>query len=188
MSKYDPLRRHLEARLGFETPMRFSDIEEVLGFGLPDSARKFPAWWSNNTGTHVGVKAWRDAGFRTSRVDIPGERVTFVRDPGFPRDALGLPAPAYQASGVSEGDTAFAHRPPVADALTIPFGSLSLSALRMIDDWAEEAGVDRSTATAAILEASAAGRRRRLLESLAVAVMPTGHDSTALIREDRDAR
>ena len=181
MSKYDPLHRFLRARSGAETPMTFSEIEKVLGFGLPASARKFPAWWSNNTGTHVGVSAWRDAGFRTARVDVAGERVTFVRE------SAGLP----EAMGVSEGDAPFVYRPAAAsplEAVTIPVNSLSLSALRMIDDWAEEAGVDRATATAAILEASALGRRRRLLESLAVAVMPVGHDSTTLIREDRDER
>ena len=181
MSKYDPLKRFLEARPGGETPMSFSEIETVLGFPLPGSARKFPAWWSNNTGTHVGVSAWRDAGFRTARVDISAGRVTFIRDPEPRRDLM----------GVSEGDSPFVHRSPgpsPADALIIPLGTLSLSALRMIDDWAEEAGVDRSTATAAILEASAAGRRRRLLETLAVAAMPAGHDSTPLIRQDRDER
>ena len=73
-SKYDPLRRYLEAHPAGETPMNFRDVERVLGFSLPDSARRHPAWWSNNTGTHVGVRAWRDAGWKTSRVDIGSER------------------------------------------------------------------------------------------------------------------
>ncbi|HLZ75353.1 DUF7662 domain-containing protein [Phenylobacterium sp.] len=178
MSKYDPLAHFLKTQKSAETPMSFLEIEKVLGFELPPSARQHPAWWSNNVGTHVNARAWREAGWRTSRVDLGSERVTFVRDPDFGRDAM----------GVSEGESPFIHRPagPSAKAVVIPLDGLSLSALRMIDDWAEEAGVDRSTATAAILEASAAGRRRRLLESLSVAVMPPGHDSTALIRQDRD--
>jgi hypothetical protein len=181
MSKYDPLRDFLRAQTSSETPMRFQEIERILGFDLPASARQHPAWWSNNIGTHVNARAWRDAGWKTSRVDIRSERVTFVRDLDLERNS----------PGVSESESPFIHRastPAPADTIVIPANRLSLSALRMIDDWAEEAGVDRSTATAAILEASAAGRRRRLLETLAVAVMPDGHDSTALIRQDRDDR
>jgi hypothetical protein len=181
MSKYDPLRDFLRSQASNEAPMKFQEIEKVLGFHLPASARQHPAWWSNNIGTHVNARAWRDAGWKTSRVDVGSERVTFVRDLD----------PARAPPGVSESESPFIHRastPAPADTIVIPSKRLSLSALRMIDDWAEEAGVDRSTATAAILEASAAGRRRRLLETLAVAVMPTGHDSTPLIRQDRDDR
>jgi len=179
MSKYDPLGSFLSSQASGEAPMSFAEVEKVLGFELPASARQHPAWWSNNVGTHVNARAWREAGWKTSRVDLGSERVTFIRDPDVGREAM----------GVGEGDSPFVHRtstPSATNAILIPLGELSLSALRMIDDWAEEAGVDRSKATAAILEASAAGRRRRLLETLAVAVMPSGHDSTPLIRQDRD--
>jgi hypothetical protein len=156
--------------------MTFHEVEGVLGFTLPDSARKFPAWWSNNTGTHVGVSAWRDAGFRTVRVDVPGERVTFVRD----------------AVGVEDGAAPFSHRPAVepeqAGGIFVPLDRLNRSAMRMIDDWAEEAGTNHADAIAALLNGAAAARRAQLLETLSVARMPSGHDSTILIREDRDAR
>jgi hypothetical protein len=178
MSKYDPLRNFLKSRPSNEAPMSFPEVEEVLGFELPPSARQHPAWWSNNVGTHVNARAWREAGWKTSRVDVERERVTFVRDHG----------PGYGALGVGEGGSPFGHQPSAVNAVVIPVERLSRSALRMIDDWAEEAGVDRSAATAAILGASAAGRRRLLLETLAVAVMPAGHDSTAMIRQDRDER
>jgi len=183
MSKYDPLKHFLAARPDGETPMTFAEIEKVLGFHLPASARKFPAWWSNNTGTHVGVSAWRDVGFRTARVDIAAGRVTFVREAD---EVRGVGA-------VREGAAPFVHRVSEGAAgpgkpIVLPVERLSRSARRMIDDWAEEAGLDRSAATAAILEASAAARRRQLLETLSVAVMPTGHDSTAMIRQDRDER
>lgn len=170
MSKYDPLKAFLRSRPGSETPMSFPEVEEVLGFELPASARQYPAWWSNNVGTHVGARAWREAGWKTSRVDIGGERVTFVREDASPftRDAV---APALHE-----------------EAILVPVASLSLSVVRMIDDWAEEAGLDRAGAVAAILEASAAGRRRQLLDTLSVGAMPAGHDSTALVRQDRDER
>ena len=182
-SKYDPLRRYLEAHPAGETPMNFRDVERVLGFPLPDSARRHPAWWSNNTGTHVGVRAWRDAGWKTSRVDIGSERVTFVREEPpmasvqedsqpFMRDA----APRSVAASRRE------------DVILVSPANLSLSALRLIDDYAEAAGLDRAAAVAVILEASAATRQRQLLDSLSVAAMPPGHDSTVLIRQDRDGR
>lgn len=40
MSKYDPLRHHLFKAQGNRWVASFSDIEAVLGFRLPDSARK----------------------------------------------------------------------------------------------------------------------------------------------------
>lgn len=79
-SKYFPLHRYFLGQTAVELPLSFHDVEQVLGFALPPSARTHPAWWSNNPGTNVAVKAWRDAGWRTSRVDIPAERVTFVRE------------------------------------------------------------------------------------------------------------
>lgn len=185
MSKYDPLKHFLQSRPNDETAMTFSDVERVLGFPLPDSARNWAAWWSNNTGTHVGVRAWRDVGFRTARVDLRGERVTFVRE-------IGVREIGVQETGaVREASSSFAHRPAEgvdSAALHIPLQNLSRSTLRMVDDWMEESGSDRAGAVAALLNAAAMARRRALLETLPVARMPAGHDSTAMIREDRDAR
>jgi hypothetical protein len=171
-SKYDPLRRYLESRPGAETPMSFADVERVLGFSLPPSARDHAAWWSNNVGTNVAVAAWRNAGWKTSRVDMAAERVTFVRDEA---------APAVRSSGMAEGGATW------DGATGLAVQNLSLGAQRMIDDWAEEAGLDRAAAAAAILEALAASRRRQLLDSLPLAVMPPGYDSTEIIRADRDS-
>jgi len=181
LSKYDPLKRFLESRLGPEAPMGFSEVETVLGFPLPASARQYPAWWSNNVGTHVGARAWREAGWKTSRVDIAGERVTFVREE--PRMAsVREDAPPFMHDAGSKTGTVR------EDTIHVPIATLSLSAARMIDDYAEATGLDRAAAVAVILEASAAARRRQLLDSLSVAAMPSGHDSADLIRQDRDER
>jgi hypothetical protein len=173
MSKYAPLKRHLESQKGSELPMTFAEIEKVLGFTLPDSARSHQPWWSNHVGSHVNAAAWRDAGWKTSRVDLAGERVTFVRDEA-PTDA--------RPPGVAEGGPAWEG----ADSLSL--GNLPAGVQRMIDDWAEETGLDRPAAAAAILEAAALARRRRLLESFPIAVLPPGYDSTEIIRADRDSR
>jgi hypothetical protein len=58
--------------------MRFSDIEELLGFPLPRSARRHAAWWSNSGGAHVQSLAWMNAGYRTEDVDLEQETVRFV--------------------------------------------------------------------------------------------------------------
>ena len=164
MSKYDPLRHYLLAQRGDRVPMTFREVEAILGFDLPPSARKHPPWWSNNVGTHVNAAAWRKAGWRTVQVDVPTERVTFVRD---------RPASTSE-SGVAEESAGFS------------YASLSKTAQRMIEDCMDETGLDREGAVRALLEAQAKARRRQLLESMPVARMPEGHDSTAWIREDRD--
>jgi hypothetical protein len=78
MSKYAALKNHLhQAGLG-QVRMSFRDIEHVLGFDLPSSARRHRAWWSNNASNNVMTHAWLDAGYVTEDVDMAGGQVTFV--------------------------------------------------------------------------------------------------------------
>ena len=79
MSKYQPLFDHLRRSKG-TLDFQFSDVEEVLGFPLPPSARRYAAWWSNSGGTHVQASAWLDAGYRTEDVGIEQEKLRFVPD------------------------------------------------------------------------------------------------------------
>lgn len=70
-SKYDPLKKYLlEADRG-AFQMSFSDIERVLGFPLPNSARRHDAWWRDESAgtTHVQAKAWLEARRRVERLD-----------------------------------------------------------------------------------------------------------------------
>ena len=78
MSKYEPLRRHLEGRPTQLVPMTFAEIEKVLGFKLPDSQR-YPAWWSNNPTNNVMTNEWLGAGYKTEQVDIEGRKLVFRR-------------------------------------------------------------------------------------------------------------
>jgi len=101
MSKYAPLAEYLSKQPYREIRCSFRDIEHVLGFKLPASARKHPAWWSNNTSNNVMTEAWMNAGFRTRAVDIEGERLTFERvETPLPRSKDGSkvpdPSPAPQ--------------------------------------------------------------------------------------------
>lgn len=171
MSKYEPLKSYLRAQQGGEVPMTFRQVETVLGFKLPESARQHRPWWSNNVSTHVNAAAWREAGWKTARVDLGGEKVTFVRE---------------RAPG-SDEDSTLGSKASV-DSVTVPLAALSKTALRLVDDVAEESGCDRVRAIAAILDGCAIERRRRLLESFCIGSPRAEFDSVLAVREDRDAR
>ena len=79
MSKYSALGRHLERETGPSVEMAFHEVDDVVG-GLPASARRYLAWWSNERdGTHVQARAWLDAGWRVVNVNLTAERVRFTR-------------------------------------------------------------------------------------------------------------
>lgn len=79
--KYAPLFHYLEKRRGSEWAATFNEIEKVLGFQLPDSARVHRPWWANQgeKGGHSHALAWEMAGWKTSQVDMAGEQVVFVQ-------------------------------------------------------------------------------------------------------------
>ena len=79
MSKYQPLESHLRRVRHENVPMTFDEIEKVIGAGLPASAFKHRAWWSNNPSNSVITHAWLDAGYKSANVDIPGRRLVFRR-------------------------------------------------------------------------------------------------------------
>ena len=110
MSKYEPLRHYLENHEGERWEARFTDIERLLGFALPESAHRYPAWWANQEGHHSQTKGWRDAGWETRDLDLAGKRVKFIRS----RRPKATPAPAADLSlwsraeeltGISDRDT-----------------------------------------------------------------------------------
>jgi hypothetical protein len=80
--KYAGLYRHLAALSASEWRVRFDEVEDLLGFRLPDSARIHRPWWANQgeRGGHSHALAWEMAGWKTSQVDMAGEVVTFVRN------------------------------------------------------------------------------------------------------------
>ena len=74
--KYAPLYRHLVEETGNEWRATFGEVEKVLGFKLPDSARTHRPWWANQgeQGGHSHALAWEMAGWKTSQVDMVAER------------------------------------------------------------------------------------------------------------------
>lgn len=94
MSKYEPLRKFLAALDGNLWHSSFADIEKVLGFPLPDSARKHSSWWSNSEQGSSGSAAWRMAGWRTETVSLRDGEVTFFRgDAARPTVSIPKPSP-----------------------------------------------------------------------------------------------
>jgi hypothetical protein len=170
--KYEALKRHLERQFDLDrTFMSFAEIEGVLTFRLPVSARKYQAWWSNARQGHSHAAAWLDAGWRTADLDLVGETVCFVKD---------------QAFSLAEDGGAFRHRD--AESMILRLEDLSSMARRLIEDHASRHGVDLTRAVTDILDETAIQRRKATLDWFAKALPPTGLDSVDLIREDRDGR
>ena len=76
-SKYDPLSRYLRSLDATAWQATFRDIERVLGFQLPASARNHRSWWHNNTIGHPQAPAWMDVGWLTTDVDMAAETLVF---------------------------------------------------------------------------------------------------------------
>jgi hypothetical protein len=79
--KYAPLFDHLETLRRSEWPATFVEIEAILGFSLPDSARIHRPWWANQgeRGGHSHALAWEMAGWKTSQVDMVNEQLVFAK-------------------------------------------------------------------------------------------------------------
>lgn len=83
VSKYDPLRTFLEKTVPHvtEITLSFQQIEAILGFNLPPSARKYREWWANPSTPrdHPYAQAWLAAGWKVDTVDLDAEWVRFQR-------------------------------------------------------------------------------------------------------------
>jgi hypothetical protein len=81
LSRYQPLADFLASQKANEWLATFADIEERLGFRLPESAYKYPAWWANQSnGGHSQTRGWRSVGWRTTALDLDRKRVRFERE------------------------------------------------------------------------------------------------------------
>ena len=79
--KYAPLYRHLVTLGGSDWRASFIELEAILGFELPPSARLYRPWWSNQKrgAGHSHALAWYAAGWRTRAVDLEAEVLVFER-------------------------------------------------------------------------------------------------------------
>jgi hypothetical protein len=79
MGKYEPLESFLRTLTVSQYRASFRELEQLLGFKLPASASKYPAWWSNDETGHSHARAWLGAGWRTEELDLAARKVTFAR-------------------------------------------------------------------------------------------------------------
>ena len=83
-SKAGPYRflyEYLEKRYADTVVLTLQQVQDLLGFTLPDLAHTDAAWWSN-TGGGTPEALWSDAwtlANRTARPNLPARTVTFER-------------------------------------------------------------------------------------------------------------
>ena len=73
--KYHRLYRHLCNLPSREWRTTFREIESIIGFDLPASARLHRPWWANQRegNGHSQALAWSVAGWETADVDMDAE-------------------------------------------------------------------------------------------------------------------
>ncbi len=79
--KYRKLYTHLCGLRVEEWRTSYGEIESILGFELPPSARLHRPWWANQRGGngHSQALAWGVAGWETAEVDMDAETLLFRR-------------------------------------------------------------------------------------------------------------
>ena len=81
-SEFELLHRYLRDRYANRVVLTFAEIEDLLGFPLPDLARVHLAWWDDGDFVNAPSPqsfAWTLAG-RTATVNLPAQNVVFERD------------------------------------------------------------------------------------------------------------
>lgn len=76
--KYIDLTNYLKNSNDNNLKIAFREIETILGFKFPTSARSHKEWWGNDH-THSQATAWENAGYKTQDVSILNEEVSFVK-------------------------------------------------------------------------------------------------------------
>ena len=80
--EYELLYKYLRDRYANRIVLTFAEIEDLLGFSLPDLARLQFAWWDGGDFAAVPSNqslAWMLAG-RTATVNLSAQSVVFERD------------------------------------------------------------------------------------------------------------
>ena len=79
--KYRKLYAYLCYMHAQEWRTSFSEIEAVLGFALPPSARLHRPWWANQSDSNGRSQslAWSAAGWETAEVDMDAETLLLRR-------------------------------------------------------------------------------------------------------------
>jgi hypothetical protein len=80
---YRVFHDYLKRRYADTVVLTFGEIEDLLGFPLPDAARLRAHWWANDSeesGTSIQSRAWVEAS-RTAKPNLFARTVAFERVP-----------------------------------------------------------------------------------------------------------
>ncbi len=79
--RYKPLHQYLQSRYADRLVLTFAQIEDLLGFTLPDSARADEEWWANKDPTDLPPhhsRSWTLAS-RTATPNLQAQTIVFER-------------------------------------------------------------------------------------------------------------
>ena len=82
--KYRLLYKYLEERYANTVVLTFGEIEDLLGFSLPDQARLSPEWWTDAADARVPEANYSDSwtlARRTAMPNLQAHTVVFERLP-----------------------------------------------------------------------------------------------------------
>lgn len=80
-AEYRPLHKYLEERYAENLVLTFAEIEDLLGFALPASARVTAEWWATADVAALRTpqsRSWTEAS-RTAKANLPAQIVLFQR-------------------------------------------------------------------------------------------------------------
>ncbi len=77
MSKYRRLKEYLFNSKKKIIKLKFSQVEDIVGFKLPESAYLYRAWWANSS--HNALRVWVPIGWYVSDIDFSKKYVEFEK-------------------------------------------------------------------------------------------------------------
>lgn len=102
-SKYEAIHWFLNARDGSRTRLSFSKIEDIIGKKLPKTAHSSATWWeSRHDDSRAHIRAWEEAGWSVSTVNLDKKTVSFTRF-GESDSATGDASPWCKMGGAASG-------------------------------------------------------------------------------------
>ena len=77
--KYRKLAEYLQSSGEAQVVLSYAEIERILGFALPATAKEYKnSFWANTT-THSYASSWMAIGYR-AHVDVENDEVTFYKE------------------------------------------------------------------------------------------------------------
>lgn len=81
MNRFTPLEEFLKKRNEEKVVMTFTQIEQMVGFTLPQKAYWYRKWWGNNSfAPPCRPKPWQNVGFVVADADLINGRIVFIRE------------------------------------------------------------------------------------------------------------